>query len=133
MTVGPWKPVALHAYDICIMDIDIRCRVSEILDAEAIVNVELSENVHGSISVTLSDVNGTVVRCHEGTTLESGRTHTQFTFIPGEMDLWYPVHYGKQPLYTVEVQVKDAVGYSLDRVSLRMLMPMRLVRTDSGL
>ena len=133
MTVGPWKPISLHTYDIRIVDVDIRCRVSETLGAEAIVNVELSENTPGSISVALGDVNGTVVRCYDGTTPESGRTHTHFTCTPGEIDLWYPVHYGKQPLYTIEVQVKDAVGCVFDHVNLRMLMSMRLGQTHSGL
>ncbi|KIM68561.1 glycoside hydrolase family 2 protein [Scleroderma citrinum Foug A] len=126
MTVGPWKPIGLHAYDIRIVDVDIRCRVSETLDAEAIVDVELSENTPGSISVILSDVNGTVVRCYNRTTLESGRTHMHFTFIPGEMDLWYPVHYGKQPLYTIEVQVKDAGKRILD--SRRERIAFRRIR-----
>ena len=109
MTVGPWKPISLHAYDMRIVDVDIRCRVSETLDAEAIVNVELSENITGLISITFNDANGTLVRRHDGTTVKSGRSSVLFNFSAGEVDLWYPVHYGKQPLYTAEVQIKDVV------------------------
>ncbi|KAL4075886.1 glycoside hydrolase family 2 protein [Scleroderma citrinum] len=126
MTVGPWKPISLHAYDIRIVDTDIRCKVSEILDAEVVVDVELSEDIPASISVILSEAGGKVIRCQDCVTLDSRRSQTQFHFSPGEVYLWYPVHYGKQPLYVLEVQVKDASGRTLD--SRRERVAFRRVR-----
>ncbi|KAI6113706.1 glycoside hydrolase family 2 protein [Pisolithus croceorrhizus] len=115
MTVGPWKPIFLHTHDLRIADVDIRCRVSEALDVNITVDLALCEGSPGSASVLLRDPRGKVIRYRDALPVEIGRASTNFHLSSGEAELWYPVHYGKQPLYAVEVAVKDADGRPMDR------------------
>ncbi|KAG6336605.1 hypothetical protein ID866_2481 [Astraeus odoratus] len=114
MTVGPWKPISLQTYDVRITDVDIRCKVSEALDVDVTVDLELSGSVLGSVCVILIDPCGKVVRSQDALTLRFGSAHTEFHLVREEAKLWYPVHYGQQPLYTIQVEVKDAHGHLLD-------------------
>lgn len=114
MTIGPWKPIFLHTYDLRIMDVDIRCRVAEALDVDITVDLALSKDSPGSASVLLRDPHGSVARYQDALATETGRASTKFYFSSGEAELWYPVHYGKQPLYTIEVVVKDVDGRVMD-------------------
>ncbi|KAI6034165.1 glycoside hydrolase family 2 protein [Pisolithus microcarpus] len=114
MTVGPWKPIFLHTYDLRIADVDIRCRVSEALDVNIIVDLALSEDSSGSASVLLRDPHGKVVRHRDALAVGIGKASTNFYLSSGEAELWYPVHHGKQPLYTVEVAVKDPDSRLMD-------------------
>ncbi|KIJ70008.1 glycoside hydrolase family 2 protein [Hydnomerulius pinastri MD-312] len=114
MTVGPWKPINLHTYNVYLADVDIRSAVSEALDVKVTVDLTLSEKSSGSASVTLKNPQGGVVHTEKNLKVESGNARAEFKFSSGELDLWYPVHYGKQPLYTVEVAVSDANGTTLD-------------------
>ncbi|KAF9263450.1 glycoside hydrolase family 2 protein [Marasmius fiardii PR-910] len=102
MTTGPWKPINLQTYGNRITEVDIRTVVSTDLDVELNVQVEVSDNP-SSVKVLLKSPNGSVVVTD--TTTSDGRVSFKFKY--GELDLWYPVGYGKQPLYTVEVEVKD--------------------------
>ncbi len=45
--------------------------------------------------------------------VDSGTGSASFSAKRGECELWYPVGYGKQPLYTFELTIKDAVSSSL--------------------
>ncbi|EGO27915.1 glycoside hydrolase family 2 protein [Serpula lacrymans var. lacrymans S7.9] len=123
MTIGPWKPVKLHTYNTHLTDVDVRSKVSESLDVSLSVDLSLSEKTAGSASVVLKNSQGATIVSESDLKTDSGSARTEFFFSPGVLDLWYPVGYGKQPLYTVEVQVKDKQGNVLDtkieRVSFR--------------
>jgi beta-mannosidase len=109
MTIGPWKPVSLHTYNIRFIDLDVRSKVSEALDVKVTVDLTLSEKTSGSISVVLRSAQGYVIHTENGLQCNSGSARAEFHFSPGELELWYPVGYGKQPLYTIEVTVSDSV------------------------
>lgn len=111
MTVGPWKPIKLHTYDVYLADIDIRTAVSEALDVKISVDLSLSNKVSSLASITLKDPQGDVIY-NEDIKVELGNAHTEFKFSRGKLQLWYPVHYGEQPLYNVIVTVSDAVSAS---------------------
>ncbi|KAF9247262.1 glycoside hydrolase family 2 protein [Melanogaster broomeanus] len=114
MTVGPWKPISLHTYDVYLADLDIRSVVSESLDVKVTVDLSLSDKSSGSASVTLRDPRGAVVHTEKYLKVEFGRAHAEFNFSSGELDLWYPVQYGNQPIYTIEVITSDANGTVCD-------------------
>jgi beta-mannosidase len=40
----------------------------------------------------------------------SGQFRANFGFSAGFLELWYPVGYGKQPIYTIEIEVIDEVN-----------------------
>ncbi|KIK97998.1 glycoside hydrolase family 2 protein [Paxillus rubicundulus Ve08.2h10] len=115
MTVGPWKPINFHSYDLYLADVDIRSIVSEALsDVKVTVDLSLSDKSSGSASVTLKSPQGAVVYTEKNLPIESGHGFVELGFSSGELELWYPVHYGKQPIYTVEIVVSDANGTVVD-------------------
>lgn len=112
MTVGPWKPISLHFYESRIVDLDVRSQVSEALDVKVTVDLTFSETTPGLASFILKAPDGSVVATKNDIPTENGHTKVPFDFEPGKLDLWYPVGYGKQPLYTVEVELANQVGFT---------------------
>ncbi|CDO71388.1 Glycoside Hydrolase Family 2 protein [Trametes cinnabarina] len=119
MTVGPWKPIRLETYNVRIADIDIRPRVNEQLGANLDVTFELSSNTQSIASVSVRDPEGKVIIGQSNITIKSERADAHFKLSAGVLDLWYPVGYGKQPIYSVEIQITDKDGDLLDRKSQR--------------
>ncbi|KAK7049564.1 hypothetical protein VNI00_005595 [Paramarasmius palmivorus] len=120
MTTGPWKPISLQVYHNRITELDVRSKVSQKLDVQMSVGLEFQEKAAGTASVTLKSPDGTVVASDSHISTESGHCHVSFSFTAGEVELWYPVGYGKQPLYTVEVEISDANSTPLDKQSKRI-------------
>jgi beta-mannosidase len=112
-TVGPWRPISLHSYPARLSDVRVNSDVSEALDTKLTVDLALSHDVPATASVVLKDPSGKVVKNAE--TKFSGKTaKLEWEAKAGELELWWPVGYGKQPQYTVEVQVADETGKALD-------------------
>lgn len=124
MTIGPWKPVTFHTYNVYLMDVDIRSDVSEALEVGVTVDLTLSEKISGGLaSVVLKSAQNSVILSESNIKVGSGSARAEFRFSPGVLELWYPIGFGKQPLYTVEVTISDWEGNTLDtktqRVSFR--------------
>ncbi|KAF8528704.1 glycoside hydrolase family 2 protein [Gautieria morchelliformis] len=113
MTCGPWRPISLHTYTVRITDLRVQTQVSESLDADIKVSLHVS-TLTGWTSVTLRDKTGQVVREVDSVVINDGKAEVQFEGAKGEFELWYPVGYGKQPMYSVQVQVTDEAGNCLD-------------------
>jgi len=107
MTIGPWKPVSLHTYNVRFTDLNVRSKVSAALDVKVTVDLTLSENTSGLASVMLKSAQG--IHAEKYPQVKSGYARVEFHFSPGELELWYPVGYGNQPLYSIEVTVSDTV------------------------
>ena len=120
MTIGPWKPIRFETYTIRITDIDIRPRVNEQLAAAVDVSFELSKSEYTIAAVTVKDPEGKVVIGQSNLTIKSERAEAHFKLSAGILELWYPVGYGKQPIYSVEIVITDKVAslhvYLLDLV-----------------
>jgi beta-mannosidase len=134
-TIGPWRPITLETYAVRLSDVRIRQDVKEDLSAELSVDLEVSENSSMwcllcrfselrtlieirfagdlSASVVLKSSAGAVVKSAE-VKVKDGKAVAEFKLAKGEVDLWYPVGYGKPALYTVDVQVADQVSDMLD-------------------
>ncbi|KAL0577728.1 hypothetical protein V5O48_004277 [Marasmius crinis-equi] len=115
MTVGPWKPVSLQVYQNRITEVDVRSNVSSKLDVQTSIGIEFLEKASGTASVVLKGPDGAVVASDSNISTSNGHSHVSFSFKAGEVQLWYPVGYGKQPLYTVEVEIADESGAVLDK------------------
>jgi len=115
MTAGPWKPITLETYQARISDVDIRAKVSEDLSANLEVNFTLSRDDHSIASVNLKGPDGSSVAGQNSIRIQQSEAKAQFKLSAGTYELWYPVGYGKQPQYTVEIEVTDEHGTSLDR------------------
>ncbi|THV08604.1 glycoside hydrolase family 2 protein [Dendrothele bispora CBS 962.96] len=114
MTVGPWKPVSVQFYENRIAEVDVRSRVSEQLDVKVSVALTFAAKTPGLATVSLKAPDGSVVASNKDISGTSGQAETKFEFKTGEVELWYPVGYGKQPLYTVEVELTDESGKAMD-------------------
>lgn len=112
MTVGPWKPIKLETYHNRITDLDVRSEVSEALDVKLSASFAFSEKTPGYASFVLKKPDGSVEASADKIPVNgAGIAKVNFEWQPGEIQLWYPVGYGSQPLYTVEVLVTDKVSY----------------------
>ncbi|KAI0089166.1 glycoside hydrolase family 2 protein [Irpex rosettiformis] len=114
MTVGPWKPISLETYSARITDIDIRVNIADNFDAKVDVNFTLSVNDPVVASISIKNPAGIRVIGRPDTPVQ-GQTLINFGFSKGAYDLWWPVGYGDQPLYTAEIVVTDGQGKVLDK------------------
>ncbi|KAJ7781282.1 glycoside hydrolase family 2 protein [Mycena metata] len=106
MTTGPWKPISFHCYENRITDLDVRAQVSEALDVK--LNAKFSfEKRKGYASFVFRRPDGTLETSKSKIPTDEGIAEVSFTFPSGQLQLWYPVNYGEQALYTVEVEITD--------------------------
>ncbi|ESK97613.1 glycoside hydrolase family 2 protein [Moniliophthora roreri MCA 2997] len=127
MTTGPWRPVSLQVYHNRVAEVDVRSKVSPKLEVQMSVELKFQENAAGTASVTLKSPDGSVVASDSHISMGGGPCLVSFFFGPGEVELWYPVGYGKQPLYTVEVEISDTNGAVLDKRTERIAFRRALV------
>jgi beta-mannosidase len=109
MTIGPWKPIYLHTYQTHVVDLDVRSEVSEALDVKLAADVTLSDKASGLASFVLRNPDGSIEASSTKISTNTGHFKVAFDWAPGKLSLWYPVGYGTQPLYTVEVELTDEV------------------------
>jgi len=110
LTVGPWRPVSLHTYHTRISDLHISAQVDESLDADLIVRIALfPQEISGAAEVLLKDASGSVVTRQSNVETKGGTAQAVYHFAKGDVKLWYPVGYGEQPLYDIQVNVFDDV------------------------
>ena len=115
MTVGPWKPISLHTYQSRISDLYAKSTVSEELAVNVNVTFSLSHPTSAVASVMLKNPEGEVLMGFKDVKITNGQAAVSYDFSPvsaflsplslliffakGAVDLWYPVGYGKQPLF----------------------------------
>ncbi|KAJ7095340.1 glycoside hydrolase family 2 protein [Mycena belliarum] len=113
MTTGPWKPISLHCYENRISDLDVRAQVSESLEVNLTAKVSFPKQ-QGYTSFVLRRPDGSIEVSRSKMPTDDGNCEATFRFPSGQLQLWYPVNYGHQPLYTVEVNITDLEGNTLD-------------------
>ena len=110
LTVGPWRPITIHTYHTRISDLHISAKVDESLESNLIVRIALfPQETSGTAEVLLKDHSGCIVTSQSSIEIKDGTARAAFHFVKGEVRLWYPVRYGEQPLYDVQVKVFDNV------------------------
>jgi beta-mannosidase len=115
LTVGPWRPVSLHSYYTRISDLYISAQVDESLETDLTVRITHSPSgTSGFAEILLKDPAGQVVTSQTNIPVNSGFARAAFQFKKGDIQLWYPVGYGEQALYDVEVKVMNDVRHSLE-------------------
>ncbi|TFK75967.1 glycoside hydrolase family 2 protein [Pluteus cervinus] len=129
MTTGPWKPISLHSYTTRISDLDIRSQVSEDLSVKLSAKISSSDTQSATAVFTLEKPGGGV-EVEKEVVIEGGSAELALEWASGKLDLWYPVGYGEQPLYTVTVKLNDKNGTLLDSKSLRIAFRRALVVQD---
>lgn len=120
MTVGPWRPIHLHTYTSRITDLRVRTDVSETLSSKISADLTVSSIPDSATAtVVLKNTAGNVLKS-ANVTLDAKTRTGSVDLWDGELDLWWPVGYGKQVLYTVEVHVADKDGNVLDSRSQKI-------------
>ncbi|KDQ11978.1 glycoside hydrolase family 2 protein [Botryobasidium botryosum FD-172 SS1] len=137
MTVAPYLPILLHKYAARICALDVRARVSSSLIPSLSVSFELSglKAALKTVRVKLLDRRGLVIKEERVEYIKSteSRAVVNWEWESGEIDLWWPVHYGEQVLYTVEVVLEDANAETLDIETKRVgFRRVELVQEDLG-
>ena len=108
MTTGPWRPIGIDSYTSAVSDLRCAIQVKEDLSLQADITFDVrgqKDGIKATYRVIDPDEKKSLV---EGeVTLADGRGKASFKSKVGEHKLWYPVGYGAQPLYTLEVTLKE--------------------------
>ncbi|KAI1806529.1 glycoside hydrolase family 2 protein [Daldinia bambusicola] len=112
LTCGPWRPINLEVYESRITDLWVDIDVDKSLKFATVTAHASTEGKASQIWFDIS-LNGRPV---VGEAVASGGS-TKFTI--DNPKLWYPVRYGKQPLYTVTATL-DEEGKIIDSVSKKI-------------
>lgn len=111
MTAGPWRPINFHTYDIRITEVWANAIVSENLEPGLDLSFELAGDAfRGKVRVSVRGSNKVSIKEIRGIAVAGGKGSATYTFGDDEVELWYPVGYGKQPLYEIEVAAIDDVS-----------------------
>ncbi|CAN8101195.1 unnamed protein product [Discula destructiva] len=96
-TCGPWRPVNLEIYESRLSDLYFDTVVEEDLKCAKVI-------AHASVEGTAKKVRFDVSLDGENVTSETvtGDGDIQAHFHISSPSLWYPIRYGKQPLYTIK-------------------------------
>ncbi|CAE6426065.1 unnamed protein product [Rhizoctonia solani] len=120
MTVGPYRLVHLHTYQVRIADAYVKALVSSA--PELACAIEITTELHGDVSdvsgfdVSLRRSDGTVIRTQK---FDSG-SKIGWKLDDDEVSLWWPVGYGQQTLYYVDLAAIGKDGKPLDCIAKRI-------------
>ncbi|KZL79027.1 glycosyl hydrolase family 2 [Colletotrichum incanum] len=98
LTCGPWRPINLEIYDSRLSDLYFDTTVDDALKSAKVVAHATTE---GKASKVRFDVSLDGKSLVSETVEAKADANTSATFQIQDPALWYPVRYGKQPLYTV--------------------------------
>lgn len=131
LTAGPWRPIYLETFAIRISDLGIDIEVLDTLDTAIVtVSIELegTDVDNASTLVEISDPSGRKIDQGE----IQGRGSCRF-IVPNP-SLWYPLGYGKQPLYTFTATVGGSLHKVSKRAGLRLVeLVQRRLQGQKGL
>ncbi|KAI4870239.1 glycoside hydrolase family 2 protein [Hypoxylon rubiginosum] len=118
LTCGPWRPINLEVYQSRISDFWFDIDVDKSLKAATVTTYASTEgkaSIEGSASNVRFDIslNGTAIA---GQVAGAGLSAA---LAIAEPELWYPVRYGKQTLYTVTATLEED-GKVIDSVSKKI-------------
>ncbi|KAK4462410.1 glycoside hydrolase superfamily [Cladorrhinum samala] len=114
LTAGPWRPITLEIYETRIADLYFDTVVPEDLKSADIKATAEIEGSGGKVRFDLSlDGKEVASQTAEGTGSVSVSFHLDTP------SLWYPIRYGKQPLYTLKATLVSGDS-ALDSVSKKL-------------
>ncbi|KAG5982144.1 Beta-mannosidase B [Claviceps digitariae] len=112
MTCGPWRPVNLEVYGSRISDLYVEIDVEDSLEGARVV---VNADVEGEAPKLRLDISlGEKTVSSEIVYVKDGKAAAKFKVQNPE--LWYPIRYGKQPLYTIKATLLDNGNAELDTI-----------------
>ncbi|KAI8963662.1 glycoside hydrolase family 2 protein [Daldinia sp. FL1419] len=100
LTCGPWRPINLEVYESRITDLWVDVDVDKSLKFATVTTHASTEGKASDVWFDISFKGTPIV----GQAVASGESATFTIYNP---KLWYPVRYGKQPLYTVTATLDE--------------------------
>ncbi|RAL67969.1 hypothetical protein DID88_008693 [Monilinia fructigena] len=101
MTCGPWRPINLELFSSRISDVYFTSNVDKALKAAELV---AKADIEGGDSKVRFDItlDGELIATK---TVTSSKCHASHTFTIEDPALWFPIRYGKQPLYDLTATI----------------------------
>lgn len=101
MTCGPWRPINLEIFSSRISDLYFTSDVDESLKSAKLV---AKADVEGGASEVLFSISldGKEVASKS---VDVSKGHATHAFTVENPELWYPIRYGEQPLYTITAKL----------------------------
>ncbi|KAI0717520.1 glycoside hydrolase [Cerioporus squamosus] len=121
MTCGPYRAIALITYNTRIESVNTRAHVSAAPALYPSLKVDIA--IAGDASavkgakVVLRSLDGTVVNEEEAKKIGNGAVNWD---LKDKVELWWPVGYGSQPLYDVEINLLGESDALLDTLTKRI-------------
>lgn len=112
MTCGPWRPINLEIFSSRISDLYFTSDVDRSLKSAKLVVKADVEGGASEVSFIVS-LDGKEVASK---TVKASNGHATHTFEISDPQLWYPVRYGEQPLYTITSRLLNG-GLEIDSQS----------------
>jgi beta-mannosidase len=112
MTVGPWRPISLDTYTYRFEDVRVD---TDLLGPDYTVGTLKADIQLGPCALPSGSSIKAVLRDSSGTSIKEdvvSNNKLDWRMDQGEIAGWYPINYGKQPLYKLELTVIDSVSGS---------------------
>ena len=118
LTCGIWKPIELVGFDCRIADVMVKQAIPDRATAKLTIGIategDSNAGLHAKVTVFL-----------RGTRITTGRTaiirrQGKLILDIHAPELWWPNGMGSQPLYTIEIELRDSGKTTLDRVQRRI-------------
>ena len=125
LTVGPWKPIYIHSYSSRLEDVRIISNVGSDLAVTFTIDISVIQSAlasHLTARVSILDSLHSIPFTERSLLLDTkGIASVSFSYSPEELELWWPVGYGKQSLYTITVELLTEGGQTVvDTVTKRV-------------
>ncbi|KAI9899249.1 hypothetical protein N3K66_005710 [Trichothecium roseum] len=118
LSCGPWRPVSLEVYESHIADLWTTVEVDDSLSIAKVHAYVKTEGEAEKVTFQLS-LDGNETLTAEATV---NNNRAEAVIVVEKPELWYPVRYGKQPLYTLKATLLDdneEVDISSKKIGLR--------------
>jgi hypothetical protein len=121
MTIGPWRPVHLdtytHRFEDVRVDTDLLGPDYSSANLKARLDLGASPLPSGSsLKAILRNDTGSKIK--EETVKDN---KLDWKFEKGQVEGWYPINYGKQPLYNLDLTLADRVSVLTSLVSVSQI------------
>ena len=118
VTAGPWKPISVESYDCKVEELRVHVEMEEPYETPKLrASWEVVDGVDSMVArVQLVAPDGKVVRTRD-VDVAGGKGEVEWSFGKAEVDLWWPHGHGKQPLYTVKIELLAEVRYPCQHFS----------------
>jgi beta-mannosidase len=103
MTCGPWRPINLEIFSSRISDLYFTNRVDKFLKSAEFVAKADIEGTASEVKFDISLDGKEVV----SKTVKASKGHATHKFKIEDPELWFPIRYGQQPLYTITATLLD--------------------------